>query len=558
MQTRLVELAGTAVHASPEDLALVGEIAALVDARHLLDSLDVALQRLRDHSGAEAAELFFADPRGQEMFLVSHQGADLDAFCQRDRFRAGEGYPGIALRTSAPVLTASLPSDVDFLRSRVKALHYQSVVCVPIRQDEAVSGCVLLAWKESAVDLERAALLAALVSRPISVAVEVVRARIRLHEFERLSARGRGAMDTGDRWFPVRPANVISASPLSDAAGQTASVTFVVRGIATEETACRARSALQRCPARHAVRPQIRGGRAGWPEHCLHTGCTTRARYCIPLTEAGRVWGVATVAFRERAPVPLTRHLPTALWLTEDLTPCGSGPGARPADARPARDARLAIRCLGGFSVTLDGRTLSRAALGRSKAIELLALLVAASGRPRSGVQLAEALWPDASPPRARNRFHVTLSALRRAIEPPGAARWTHVRRDGSSYCLDARSSLYVDLWHLRDLVRRAGSAAARGLEGDARSLLEEAVALYDGDPDEGLLTGGPPDILVRQSQEAVLHALDRLADAQVRGGDPRAALETLRRAEVLDPVRQPAQSPWMETRRPAATRLQP
>lgn len=552
MQTQLVELADTAVHSSPEDLALVGEIAALVDARHLLDSLDVALQRLRDHSGAEAAELFFADPRGQEMFLVSHQGADVDAFCQRDRFRAGEGFPGIVLRTAAPVLTASLPGDADFLRARVKAHHYQSAVCMPIRQGEAVSGCLLLAWKESAVDLERAAQLAALVSRPIGLAVEVVRARIRLQEFERLSARVRGPTNPGERWVPVLPANATSAIWLSDAAGNTASVSFAVRGIAADETARHARSALERCPARYTDGPQVRGGRAGWPVQCLKTGCAAKARYCIPLAEAGRTWGVATVGFHDRAPVPLTRHLPAALWVAEDLTPrCASASTDRLIVTRALREARLEIRCLsGGFSVTLDGRPLDRAALGRSKARELLGLLVAASGRPRSGAQLAEILWPDASLPQAHNRFHVTLSALRRAIEPPGARRWTHLRRDGSSYYLDARSPVFVDLWHFRELVRRAGTASGTGPAEDARSLLEEAVALYDGEPFDGQFANASQDGLARQCREAVLHALDRLADAQVRAGDPGAALEAKRQAEALDPLR--------ETRPPAAMELHP
>ena len=124
MRTERVHRAELVARAGITDLALVGEIAVLMDSRPLSESIEAALLRLQEYSRAEACELFLATPRGREMILVSHEGRDLEAFCQQKRFQAGVGFPGIVLRAAAPLVSDRLQSEVHFVRSRVTFYPY--------------------------------------------------------------------------------------------------------------------------------------------------------------------------------------------------------------------------------------------------------------------------------------------------------------------------------------------------------------------------------------------------------------------------------------------------
>ena len=311
---------------SASELALVGEIAVLLDGGRDLDGLDAALLCLRSRTGAEACEMFLATPGGQEMVLVSHQGADPEAFCQRDRFRSGEGFPGIVLNTGTALSTQLLQSEDDFLRSRVKGLGYTSAVCVPVHCGTEVGGCLFLAWKEPPPPRLRPARIALLAALPLGAAVEVARARARNPE-------AMGATDPAVT-LEARLRRITSADD--------------VRLIVFEATASRVRTedppegplaAADVCIARRSGRPQVLGARSGWPQACIRSHCVCKARYCVPLKNGDDVWGVVTVAFERHAPTPLTRRLPAALWLAEGVSSARSGlqphDGALPREAGP-------------------------------------------------------------------------------------------------------------------------------------------------------------------------------------------------------------------------------
>lgn len=504
-----VHSAGIPARFDPGDLAVVGEIAALLGGDHLWPGLDLSLRRLREGTGADAAELFQADPRGTEMFLVCHEGADFGAFGVRQRFLAGEGYPGIVLRTGAPVATTSLADDRDFLRARVKTLRYRTVIAVPVHQNGAVAACLLLAWKAGSTDMERALRVTALAARPVGAALALARARVRVDELERQLPGRSGTSAIGEGLVVPRP----PAPEWRDELLQGGVFTLRMRdeiGPGTERAG--GGRHVELCPAECTGQVQVAGGRAGWPCACVRRGCAAIARYCIPLGERERVWGIASVRFRGTVPVPLTRYLPAALWMAEDLAPGEPRRFALPRTDRAASPACLAVHCLGGFSVAVGDRSLDRAALNRAKAWELLAILVAAGGRPRSGRQLAVALWPEATDGQAGNRFHVTLSALRRAIEPPDRKDWTFVKRLGSSYYLDPAAPVDVDLWRFREVLRALLARSGMMPEPVAQAALGEAMALYAGDPFEGQDFGAWADDVTRWCRAAVRQARNRVA----------------------------------------------
>jgi tetratricopeptide (TPR) repeat protein len=78
---------------------------------------------------------------------------------------------------------------------------------------------------------------------------------------------------------------------------------------------------------------------------------------------------------------------------------------------------RLRHRALGGFAVERGGLPVERSAFGREKARMLLAVLLCAAAPVHREV-LCEWLWPDLDAERAARAFHVTVHALRRALEP--------------------------------------------------------------------------------------------------------------------------------------------
>jgi len=538
------DLVGLLPQVRTHDLARVGEIAVLMDAGHMARSIDTALACLREVTRADACELFLANPNGQELFLIAHLGSDIEAFSQRIRFAGKEGFPGIALQTGACLIADSLQSEAEFVRSRVKALRYQAAVTVPIRGAvEGAGGCLFLAWKGRPSELDALAGLVSLASRPIGTALEAARARVRLE-----GSRGLFGSD-GVEDFTER-LRVLTG-------GDTAGV-FLSEEREWSESHGRGGPShpipllTECCPARSCQSVQVSGGREGWPSECLAAGCTAKGRYCVPIIVDGATRAVVTAGFRDRAPVPLCRGLPPALWLAENLAQPQPGQAFRErerisATARPHPVERLQIRCFGGLEISVEGRPVHRTTLRREKARELLALLVAAGGRPIPGEHLAGQLWPGADPRAARSRLYVTLGALRAAIEPEGGEPWCHIRRDGSRYFLDPRSSVFVDMWLFQELIRRA-KAGERGVRSREELLviLEKAVDLYEGDVFGSEFSGDWLDDLVARNRHAVLDALGRLAHIRAEVGDMEGAVAALRRTEEIDPLRQDLQRQLM------------
>lgn len=466
---------------SPAELTLVGEIGLILEGGREPDALDAALLRLRSAAGANVCELFLVTPHRGEMVLVSHQGADADAFLQRDRFQAGEGFPGMVLSGGAVLATRSLRTEDDFLRSRVKSAGYVGAICVPLRSGEDVVGCLLLAWKEPPPHWRSCIRASVFGSMLLSGAVDAARSR----------ARWAGArIPDGSAASYERELKALTA------ADEARVVVFSSAGSGAPGRESYCRLTREECPACRTGRTQVLGARAGWPKECIRSRCVSRARYCVPLTQGDDLWGVASVAFRRRAPVPLTRRLPAMLWFTEGFTAPGQAlPRAVDPDPGFGSDgggeARLQIRCLGGFEVQLDGRVLHAADFARAKAHELLARLTLGGGTPLSAERLARDLWPRApTTPSLLNRFHVTMSALRRVVEPPGARRpgWIHVRTDRGRYYLDPEASIRVDLWEFDRILRQvARDSLGAGERRSSAELMNHLARLYRGDAFDGV-----------------------------------------------------------------------
>ncbi len=140
---------------------------------------------------------------------------------------------------------------------------------------------------------------------------------------------------------------------------------------------------------------------------------------------------------------------------------------------------------LGGLGVLVDG---SPADLGGPKPQALLALLVAAEGRPVSVPHLVDQIWGEDPPARAEASLQSYVARLRKELEPARRARATtdRLRTHPGGYSL-AVAAGDVDARQFADLVRRARAERSE-------ALLDEALALWRGEPYAGL-TGTCPSL---------------------------------------------------------------
>ena len=150
-----------------------------------------------------------------------------------------------------------------------------------------------------------------------------------------------------------------------------------------------------------------------------------------------------------------------------------------------APDGVLEIAVLGPLAVHHNGAPVTSAELRRARVRELLAVLVLEPTLPRD--RAVELLWPDLDLDAGNRNLRVTLTYLRRLLEPdrPAGEASYHLRADSDVIRLIASPSLRVDLWDLRRLAdeataarasrrRRAGRHAARRGNG---SLARRAAA---------------------------------------------------------------------------------
>jgi DNA-binding SARP family transcriptional activator len=194
------------------------------------------------------------------------------------------------------------------------------------------------------------------------------------------------------------------------------------------------------------------------------------------------------------------------------------------------RQAALAIRLFGSFEVRLAGKSLPR--LRTRKEQWLLALLALHQDREVDRAWLAGTLWPDSSLDQCLANLRRSLRLLRRALGSEATRLLSPTRR---AVALDLRGAA-VDVAAFDAAITR----------GDPASL-EAAIALYRGPLLEGCVEEWVVPERERREQE-YLAALESLAEQALAHGEPGSAEQYLRRAVVVDPLRESAQRALMHS----------
>ena len=207
--------------------------------------------------------------------------------------------------------------------------------------------------------------------------------------------------------------------------------------------------------------------------------------------------------------------------------------------ALPAPPAhRTQIEVIGPMRLARDGVPVDAPEFRRARVRQLLGVLVVRPVLTRD--QAIALLWPELDPVKAARNMRVTLTHLRRLLEPgrSGGEASYHLRTDGDMIRLLPSQFLSVDLWTLDALDKEAGQARADGDIDRTAALLTEAVALWGGDPLPDLVHVRSTDVLGEVDQVRIRHVSRLLALSELRlvADDAAGSFELAERALSLEP----------------------
>lgn len=196
-----------------------------------------------------------------------------------------------------------------------------------------------------------------------------------------------------------------------------------------------------------------------------------------------------------------------------------AGGGASSDSGAP--EPEVAIRLLGPFELLADGRPV---ALRGARYLRLLAFMALNAGTEVPVDSIVDLLWLDA-PDSARQQVHNVVSHLRRAMADAGC-REIGLVTGAVGYRLEVAKTA-VDAFRFEAGVDEAERADAAGRPEDAVRLLRDAVGLWRG-PALAALTGGGLEAAATRLNELRLTALERIAEIQMRLGDPHTPVHDL------------------------------
>jgi DNA-binding SARP family transcriptional activator len=200
----------------------------------------------------------------------------------------------------------------------------------------------------------------------------------------------------------------------------------------------------------------------------------------------------------------------------------------------PAETTRVEV--LGPLRMLADRHPVARPEQRRARVRELLAVLTI---HPTLGRERAmDLLWPDLSAADAARNLRVTLTHLRRWLEPARerGEQGYHLRADAEHLRLVPSDRLTVDLWDLHHHLRAATAASTAGDVVEHVAHLEQVVALWRGDPLRDLER--VPE-LAAEAQHLQLRLVDStltLGELRLAQGDGLAASTCAERALAADP----------------------
>ncbi|WP_158933380.1 AfsR/SARP family transcriptional regulator [Streptomyces sp. KE1] len=212
--------------------------------------------------------------------------------------------------------------------------------------------------------------------------------------------------------------------------------------------------------------------------------------------------------------------------------------------------AILEIRLLGALEVLCRGEETYIPA-GKQRA--LLASLALNAGRTVAVDEIARHLWGPAHPPSARVTVRGHVKRLRKLLDGPGA-QWPSViaGRDGG-YQLRPHHCI-VDVERFR---QRIAEASRAGTPEEESRLLDEALALWRGEPLGGVESSALNSLAVPELEEGMRNAAHRRIALALKQGGALDFLPRLRALLASDPLQERFWSQLVDTLHEAGRRAE-
>jgi len=207
--------------------------------------------------------------------------------------------------------------------------------------------------------------------------------------------------------------------------------------------------------------------------------------------------------------------------------------------------APLRVGVLGPVTVWREGHELEA---GQPRQLAVLGVLASRANRVVSRGELVDAVWGDEPPASAENGIYTYVAGLRRVLEPGWRDRGPGRQRRGPGLVLVSSGGGYLlrlapgglDADHFEECLDRARGLRAAGDTGGAACAVNEALALWRGQPFAGV--PGPFAEAERQRlTELRTTAAEERADLMLAQGQHVAAVPELAALTAEHPLRERA-----------------
>ncbi|MEU1593864.1 BTAD domain-containing putative transcriptional regulator [Streptomyces sp. NPDC005708] len=200
-----------------------------------------------------------------------------------------------------------------------------------------------------------------------------------------------------------------------------------------------------------------------------------------------------------------------------------------PEQRRPERSAALRFGVLGPVRAWHGDDPL---ATGSPQQRALLAALLLREGRTATASELIDALWGEEPPPRALAAVRTYASRLRKVLSPGVLVS------ESGGYALRLSDARSLDVAAAQELAAEAEKAKNAGDLGHARQVLNEALALWDGESLAGV-PGPHADTQRTRLEEWRLQLLESRLDMDLEQGCHAEAVSELTALTAAHPLRE-------------------
>ncbi len=164
------------------------------------------------------------------------------------------------------------------------------------------------------------------------------------------------------------------------------------------------------------------------------------------------------------------------------------------------REAKVVIRLMGQFSVTVDGKRVEQTISRSYKGVLLMQILLVHDGETVPSNRLYQALWPDDEKHQnPENALKTLVSRLRGHLSRISPLLEKCIVTERGGYRWQSEPQVYVDVVELAEVLARLSEVSTE--EGLERALFKRLTTLYTGE-----LLQGKADVPLLHSRSAYFH----------------------------------------------------